>query len=348
MCAISYILPHPSSAQPDCSTQDIIIHETNTCYTCFEFVPASGGRLDDYYWVVYNGSSEVCEVSFDEYFCYKTCFRSNYEIAVVARYDNLMYTCTTYKQFVAACTHSDCNPYDPPDEIPAIGLVYVDEHCGGAQLVVKTPCTCVDYQYEIHYTQPADLSIPCVGNETVNRTITMGPCECEVITVMHDGRTGLEEIYVRVTLPAGCCNAAVERCEYIKIDDVSALDVCTNCISCDCSSPGCAVNNWYQILGPCTPDNLIGISDDSNSEETYNLLPLMPDMQDIPTLIVKAELYDINGKLLLSFDQNMQSNQFFAKLQEKLTNFPIGGIYFVRLISDDGSYSVHKIILTRP
>ncbi len=326
---------------------------------CFDFTPAPGESVDSWEWIVLSPYSDTCLTSLDdETFCYEACYNGQFEIAVVASYDNGMYRCTTYRQFNPPCAPNPCNPFGPPKEDPAIGVVYLEAHCGGSLFALKTYCTCVDYEYDVMYARPSDLTIPCLGTDTIHQKIHMGPCECrDTITVAQyktlnsDGDTVLEHypIYVRAVLPEGCCNTAYEKCVcFVPVIDTNYLNICRNC---SCSSSGCTVKTWHLVTKDCTPDIQCEMYSSpihiSKQEEGMDRIDRNQE-EDLPGIrltnnnISRIEIYDVRGMLRVKINT---SGYKTMKIKEIIRSHLLPGLNIIKLIYTDGSFKVQKRII---
>ncbi len=309
---------------------------------CFDFVPAQGAILDGFHWVVLNQYSDTCYVSNDETFCFESCFRGPYEIAAIATYDNFQYTCVSYRQFDPVCAPNTCKPWSPPDEIPGFGLVYLEARCGGSLFAFKTVCTCVDYQYDIYYAQPKDLTIPCSGNDTINKHKTFGPCACDTITVALKDVIDHYEILVHATLPSSCCNTAVDKCKRY-LPKLGSPDI-TICGNCSCESPGCTVRRWIAVDKECQPDLMVKDKEDELQKITPNPSLVMDSEILKSPDIIGVEIFDLNGKILHFEKYNPnQSVKSYQRIKDWLNTRTESGLYILRLIYKDGTTKVKKV-----
>jgi len=316
---------------------------------CFDFVPAQGANLDSYRWVVLNQYSDTCYTSDHEVFCFESCYRGPFEIVAIATYDNNSFTCVSYRTFDPYCAVNDCRPNSPPRERPAVGVVYLEAHCGGAMFALKTRCTCVDYEYDIWYAQPADLSLPCTGTDTLWRHKHLSACSCDTITLAtYEDEFGIQRPYpitTRATLPSGCCNAAVDNCKifYPRID-TTYLNICQNCL---CESSGCTVLTWEYVEDPwpCPDSNLSSGVTKGETEvvQGNKLTPIV--IQKEKTRIEAIEFYDLNGVLLYQ-EQDNTKNTFPSqqKLQRWIRDHHVKGINIMRIIYKDGTTKVKKVV----
>ncbi len=325
------------TAQPDCSTQDIKITQNwQTCEVCFTFIPAEGAQVDDWIWTVYNPYSDVCETSNAEQFCYRSCFTGNFEIGVTATYDNLTYTCKTYKYFSPICAESPCNPAGPPvNSPPRVSIQLMETACQGPYYAVETECSCPGYEYTVYYYEPNDLSLPCFEEPSHLVSKTMGPCECiDIFT------SSQHDVIVTATLAATCCNAELSYCRIFPYDPYN-MDICY------ASPSGCNVCppiSWNILnIGGCN-FNLVGAENDSEEKvienEDLHFLPINNSSKKPQ----KITIYDMTGHEIYNMGNVNIGLSRPDEISKQLYRHIGRGMHIIRISYSDGTYKV-KVVM---
>ena len=312
------------SAQVECNQQDIVVTDEG-CGACYAFEAADDAQLVSVTWTQYGPNGQVCAQGSGMQFCARKCFVGNYMVQAIGTYVGNV-TCTTQVMVTGCGVAGECDPSSPPDELPAISFVYL-EQCGlNGKFSVRVKETCLPYVYELMYIKYVD---GCKGPEKdtifVNLQYPDSPC------------VGIDFYYacVKATLPPGCCHAGYEGYRAFLVGDSKPDGICNQCTACSDACQGA----YVEIVDTeCNPDgNLI----DGGGSQYERWVPGREYTVELsaPSRIEEVEVYDMQGRLLYRGSGELDRRRVEAHLRRR----GIGAqVLWIRMRYSDGREGVKR------
>jgi len=310
------------SAQVECNQQDIVVTDEG-CGACYAFEAADDAQLVSVTWTQYGPNGQVCAQGSGMQFCARKCFVGNYMVQAIGTYVGNV-TCTTQVMVTGCGVAGECDPSSPPDELPAISFVYL-EQCGlNGKFSVRVKETCLPYVYEVTYYK----FTPCLDSINIDTL--------QVILQYPDSPcVGIDMRYacIKATLPPGCCHAGYVG--YRTVNYKTRDGICNQCTACSDACQGAFVEI---VDTECNPDgNLI----DGGGSQYERWVPGREYTVELsaPSRIEEVEVYDMQGRLLYRGSGELDRRRVEAHLRRR----GIGAqVLWIRMRYSDGREGVKR------